>query len=364
MQKSLLATITLEDGTILEGRSFGYPRNTSGELVFYTGMVGYVESLTDPSYKGQILVPTFPMIGNYGVPADELENGISKHYESEKIQASALIVADYSEAYSHWNASRSLGEWLWQEQIPAIEGIDTRALTQHLRDNGSQLCRIEIEGEEPLTEFYNPNIENLVSQVSIKEPVSYGDGELCVALVDCGVKNNIIRHLLQRGVRVVRLPWDYDFNSIDADGVFLSNGPGDPAVCAVTVEHLRTALAGERPIMGICLGNQLLARAAGASTYKMKYGHRSHNQAVIAPDSNRCFITSQNHGYAIDKATLPQEWAELFVNVDDNSNEGIKHRTKPFFSVQFHPEAASGPTDTEYLFDEFVESMRKYKLTK
>lgn len=346
------AKLILEDGTEFEGKSFGYEKSVAGEVVFYTGMTGYPESLTDPSYAGQILVSTFPMIGNYGIPSEEWQDGFSRYFESEKIQASGLIVYDYSFDYSHWNAVMSLSDWLKSYKIPALFGIDTRALTKILRVKGSMLGKIEFTGEP--VEFYDPNRENLVATVSCTEKKVYGNGRHKVILVDCGVKNNIIRCLLKRNTTVIRVPWDYDFSGETYDGVFLSNGPGDPALCEATVENIRKVLKEEKPVMGICLGNQLLARAAGADTYKLKFGHRSHNQPVILTGTDRCFITSQNHGFAVAPETLPQEWEPLFVNVNDNTNEGIRHKTLPFFSTQFHPEAASGPTDTEFLFDDFI----------
>jgi carbamoyl-phosphate synthase small subunit len=351
--------LILEDGTVFTGNSFGSERSIAGEVVFYTAMVGYPESLTDPSYTGQILVSTFPMIGNYGIPDNSKNNNIHQFFESDKIHASGLIIADYSYHYSHWNAVKSLSDWLKEYNVPGICDIDTRALTKILREKGSMLGKIEFD-DDPI-DLYDPNLENLVAVASINEPMVYGESNFKVILVDCGVKNNIIRCLINRGVKVKRVPWDYDYTNEEFDGLFISNGPGDPAMCDVTVNYLSKALNLDKPIMGICLGNQLLARAAGAETYKLKYGHRSHNQPVLLNGTNRCFITSQNHGYAIANETIPSDWEILFTNVNDNTNEGIKHKTKPFFSTQFHPEATSGPVDTEYLFDEFIENIKKYK---
>lgn len=350
--------LVLEDGTEFQGKSFGYEKSVAGEVVFYTAMTGYPESLTDPSYTGQILVSTYPMIGNYGVPKDLAEEGIFQFYESSKIHISGLIISDYSTEYSHWNATKSLGDWLKENNVPGIFDIDTRALTKILREKGSMLGKIVIDEDIELT---NPNTENLVAKVSTSEVKTYGNGDHRVVLVDCGVKYNIIRCLLKRNTTVVRVPWDYDFTQEEYDGVFLSNGPGDPAMCDATVTNIKKAIGQDKPIMGICLGNQLLARAAGAETYKLKYGHRSHNQPVLLKDTNRCFITSQNHGYAINSETLPADWETLFENVNDNTNEGIRHKTKPFFSTQFHPEASSGPVDTEYLFDEFIKNIEESK---
>lgn len=351
--------LILEDGTEFIGKSFGSEKSIAGEVVFYTAMVGYPESLTDPSYTGQILVSTFPMIGNYGVPKDTQTEGIHDFYESGKIHVSGFIISDYSFDYSHWNAMKSLGDWLKENDVPGLYDIDTRTLTKILREKGSMLGKIEFE-DQPV-ELYDPNLENLVAKASITEPIEYGNGEHKVVLVDCGTKNNILRCLLARGAKVKRVPWDYDYTNEEYDGLFISNGPGDPAMCDVTVNYLSKALQKEKPIMGICLGNQLLARAAGADTFKLKYGHRSHNQPVLLNGTNRCFITSQNHGYAIANDTIPEGWEELFINVNDNTNEGIRHKSKPFFSTQFHPEASSGPVDTEFLFDDFMNNIVKSK---
>jgi len=354
------ARLILSDGTVFRGWSFGFDGNTIGEVVFNTAMTGYPESLTDPSYAGQILVTTFPLIGNYGIPETGMgSDGLPLFMESERIHPKALIVADYSENYSHWNAKESLAAWLQREKIPAITGIDTRRLTKVLREHGVMMGRVVIEraamASQETEEDYGS--VNWVEKVSCKEVIRYNEGaDKKIVLVDCGVKANIIRCLIRRGIEVIRVPWDYDFNQLEFDGLFLANGPGDPEQCGKAVEHIRTFLKNKkiRPCMGICLGNQLLARAAGAKTYKLKYGHRSHNQPVQRVGTNECFITSQNHGYAVDDSTLPEDWEPLFVNMNDGSNEGIRHKTNPWFSAQFHPEACSGPTDTEWMFDEFM----------
>lgn len=358
MYKVKQARLTLEDGTVFTGKSFGSEKSVAGEVVFYTAMTGYPESLTDPSYTGQILVSTYPMIGNYGVPFNQQENGIHKYYESHKLHITGLIISDYSFEFSHWNAEKSLSDWLKEYEVPGLFDIDTRALTKILREKGSMLGKIEFDEK---IEFYDPNKNNLVAMASCAGREVYGNGEHKVVLIDCGVKNNIIRCLLNRNATVIRVPWDYDFTKEDYDGVFISNGPGDPAMCAVTVNHIKSIIDQGKPIMGICLGNQLLARAAGAETYKLKYGHRSHNQPVLLEGTNKCYITSQNHGFAVATETLPEGWEPLFTNVNDNTNEGIRHKTKPFFSTQFHPEASSGPTDTEFLFDEFIKNIEESK---
>ncbi|MBI5541306.1 MAG: glutamine-hydrolyzing carbamoyl-phosphate synthase small subunit [Bacteroidia bacterium] len=348
--------LILKDGTKITGKSFGFKGSASGEVVFNTAMTGYPESLTDPSYKGQILVLTYPLIGNYGVPDYKSENGILNFFESEKIHISGLVIADYSWENSHWNSQKSLSEWLIEHKIPGIYGVDTRAITKHLRELGSMQGKIIWNNEE--LDFCDPNSENLAEQVSTKEIIEYGNGKYRIVLVDCGVKFNIIRRLLKRDTTVVRVPWNYDFTNEKYDGLFISNGPGDPKKCEVTIKHIAKAFAKDTPIFGICLGNQLMSLASGGDTYKLKYGHRSHNQPVLQVGTNRCYITSQNHGFATDANTLGEEWQQLFVNVNDNTNEGIIHKTKPFFSTQFHPEASSGPTDTDFLFDKFLDLIK------
>ncbi len=355
------AKLILKNGAEFEGFSFGAGCSVSGEVVFNTGMVGYPEALTDPSYKGQILVMTYPLVGNYGVPGKVLEGGISKNFESEKIQVQALVISGYSSRYSHWNAEKSLGEWLKEEDIPAIYGVDTRALTKVLREKGVMLGKIIIDGgiTGDGANFYDPNTIDIVKEVSIGKPVAYNKGgKKRVVLIDCGVKNNIIRNLIKRNLEVLRVPYDYNFLNEKYDGLLISNGPGDPKMCKKAIEHVRMAMQRDIPIFGICLGNQILGLAAGGDTYKLKYGHRSQNQPCILKGTKRCFITTQNHGFAVNMKTLSSEWEELFVNANDGTNEGIKHKKKPFFSVQFHPESTPGPVDTEYLFDEFERMIR------
>ncbi len=349
--------LILEDGTEYTGKSFGSLRAVSGEVVFNTSMTGYPESLTDPSYKGQILTLTYPLIGNYGVPGSEEKDGMPAFYESYAIHISGLIVSDYSFDYSHWNAKMSLDEWLKKHDIPGIYGIDTRALTKRLREKGTMLGKIICEGKD--VPMYDPGKENLVAQVSTKEVKVYGNGKYKITLIDCGVKYNIIRNLIERDCTVSLVPWDYDFTNDEYDGLFISNGPGDPKMCTATIKYLAKAYEKNKPVYGICLGNQLMALAAGADTYKLKYGHRSHNQPVILKDTDKAYVTSQNHGYAINNNTLPKDWEPLFLNLNDNTNEGIKHKTKPFFSSQFHPEASSGPVDTEFLFDDFLGKVKE-----
>ena len=341
--------IFLEDGTLFEGQSFGAASNAAGEVVFNTGMTGYVESLTDPSYAGQILVCTYPLIGNYGVPD-------KKFFESEKIQVAGLVVAEYSGNYSHHAAEKSLGEWLKESGVPAITGVDTRALTKKLREHGVMLGQLS-NGKAP-KKFTDPNEENLVARVSIRNRKVYGNGPIKIIAVDCGMKENIVRSMTRPETTLIRVPWDYDFTTEEYDGLLLSNGPGDPTMCAATITNIRKAMSEGKPILGICLGNQLLALAAGARTYKLKYGHRSQNQPCLDASTGRCYITSQNHGYAVDAKSLPPDWEEWFTNANDGSNEGIRHKTKPWRSVQFHPEASPGPTDTAWIFDEFLKSLK------
>ena len=346
------ACLVLEDGTSLEGYLFGYPKSVSGEVVFNTGMVGYPEALTDPSYSGQILVLTYPLIGNYGVPRSESEDGLSTTFESSRVQIEGLVVSDYSFRYSHWKASKSLGHWLEEYSVPALYGIDTRKLTKHLRDKGSMMGKIAL-AENPVP-LCDPNVGNLVARVSVRKPICYAKGTARVVLVDCGCKNGIVRSLLARGVTVLRVPWNYNFLGEDFDGVVISNGPGDPKMCWETIKYLKQVMETDCPMFGICLGNQLLALAAGADTYKLKFGHRSHNQPCVEVGTRRCYITSQNHGYAVRNDTLPSGWKPWFVNANDGTNEGIRHTSRPFMSVQFHPEATPGPDDTGHLFDQFV----------
>lgn len=356
MKLNKIATLLLEDGSKFVGCSFGVSENVSGEIVFNTSMTGYPESLTDPSYSGQLLVLTYPLVGNYGVPIrDILSSGISRSLESDRIHTVALIVSDYSEGISHWNASTTLSNWLVEEGIVGISGVDTRAITKLLRNKGSMKAKILFDRGEDV-DFVDINAINQVAMVSCKEIITYneGVGRKRVVLVDCGVKHNIIRNLISRNLCVIRIPFDYNFTELDFDGLFISNGPGDPDMCGVTVDNIRATINQNKPICGICMGNQLLAKAGGAKIYKLKYGHRSHNQPVRMIGTNNCYITSQNHGFAVDVATLGTDWEALFINMNDGTNEGICHKSRPFFSAQFHPEASSGPLDTEFIFDKFT----------
>ena len=353
-------TLVLEDGTKFHGKSFGYDAPVAGEVVFNTAMMGYPESLTDPSYAGQLMTLTYPLVGNYGVPPFSVESdGIATFMESDRIYASAIIVAEYSEQYSHWNAVESLADWLKREHVPGITGIDTRQLTKVLREHGVMMGKIIFDDEPdniPEAEYEGVN---WVDRVSCKDIIRYNEGVgKKVILVDCGVKNNIIRCLVNRGVEVIRVPWNYDYTTMEFDGLFLGNGPGDPDMCEDAVNIIRKQMSQSRkPICGICMGNQLRAKAGGATIYKLKYGHRSHNQPVREVGTNRCYVTSQNHGYAVDAKTLGNDWRELFINMNDGSNEGVCHKENPWFTSQFHPEACSGPVDTEFMFDRFIKTL-------
>ncbi|KAH8594453.1 hypothetical protein B0O99DRAFT_624991 [Bisporella sp. PMI_857] len=381
-----LMTLELQDGTTYQGYSFGAEKKSiAGELVFQTGMVGYPESITDPSYRGQILVITFPLVGNYGVPDRKAKDefGLPEHFESSQIHIAGLIVASYAgEDYSHFLATSSLGTWLKEEGVPAIYGVDTRELTKRIRNKGSMLGRMLAKKsltngytKDSITEVFetiewaNPNTQNLVADISIREPklfkpnpstaLKHGSGRpIRILCLDVGLKYNQLRCFLKRGVELLVCPWDYDFPDLagtDYDGLFISNGPGDPALMGKTVKHIAKAMEQSRtPIFGICLGHQLLARAAGANTRKMKFGNRGHNIPCTNMLTGKCHITSQNHGFEVDASSLPSGWTELFINANDGSNEGIRHVSKPYFSVQFHPESTPGPRDTEFLFDVFI----------
>lgn len=353
-------TLVLQDGTKFHGKSFGYDAPVAGEVVFNTAMMGYPESLTDPSYAGQLVTLTFPLVGNYGVPPFTFTaDGLPTFMESDHIHASAVIVSDYSEQYSHWNAHESLADWLKREHVPGITGIDTRELTKVLREHGVMMGQIIFDDEPNNIPQAQYEGVNFVDRVSCKDIIKYNEGAgKRVVLVDCGVKANIIRNLIERGLEVVRVPWNYDYTGMEFDGLFLGNGPGDPDMCQEAVDILRQQMNKSRkPICGICMGNQLMAKAGGANIYKLKYGHRSHNQPVRMVGTDKCYVTSQNHGYAVDASTLDKDWSELFVNMNDGSNEGVRHNTNPWFTSQFHPEACSGPVDTLFMFDLFVEKL-------
>jgi carbamoyl-phosphate synthase small subunit len=357
-------------------------------VVFTTGMTGYPQSLTDPSFRGQILVSTYPLAGNYGVPVKPRtaepfldDQGIPLHFESPQVQAAAFVVSETCDEPSHFASGASLSEWLEKNNVPGIYGIDTRALTCRLRESGVMMGKILVEGSREVT-IDSGRIPNPVADVSppairrflppdaaamdAAEAGNAAAGErLRIALVDCGAKANIYRCLLGRGVELIRLPWDHDLTGVEYDGLFLSNGPGDPKDCGRTIAMVRKAFSRGKPIFGICLGNQIMALAAGADTYKLPYGHRGQNQPCVELDRDgrggRCYITSQNHGFAVRSETLPKDWAPWFVNANDGTIEGIRSRDQPFSAVQFHPEGCPGPRDTEFLLDRFLEEVETAK---
>ncbi|MEJ2544409.1 MAG: glutamine-hydrolyzing carbamoyl-phosphate synthase small subunit [Calditrichaceae bacterium] len=353
-QKS--AKLILEDNLVFEGTSFGFPQSRAGEVVFNTGMVGYPEALTDPSYKGQILTFTFPLIGNYGIPSGKQAADWNRYFESMSGMVSGLIVSDYSDDHHHWNADTSLANWLYNQKIPAITGIDTRALTRHIRESGVMLGKIVIDDKD--VELYDPNIENLVEQVSISEPTIIGEGKKRILLIDCGCKHSIIKELSKRDVEILRVPWNYPIRDEKFDGLLISSGPGDPKMCKETTAEVQWAIEQDKPTLGICLGHQLMALAVGGDTYKMSYGHRSQNQPVISNSGQKSYITSQNHGFAVDVKSLPKGWSALFKNLNDDTCEGLIHISGKFMSSQFHPEASPGPVDTSFLFDQFMEIVK------
>ncbi len=365
------ARLVLEDGSELRGQPFGASEAIAGEVVFTTGMVGYPEALTDPSYRGQILVCTYPLVGNYGVPGDELDDlGLPRYFESERIQAAGLVITDLCKQPSHHSSTRTLDEWLHGQGIPGLAGVDTRALTKLLRDKGSMLGKLIAGPGEPT--FVDPNARNLAVEVCCTEPQDYRVDETgpTVVLIDCGVKANIIRSLLRRGINVRRVPHDHYFLNDTFDGIVISNGPGDPQTLTTTVNHIKHALALSVPIFGICMGIQVLSLAIGASTYKLKFGHRSHNQPcrdLLGDESGtigtRCYLTSQNHGYAVRRDSLPDDWQVWFENANDQTVAGIRHHSRPLSAVQFHPEATPGPNDTNWLFDRFETQLREGRET-
>ncbi|XP_069472013.1 carbamoyl-phosphate synthase [ammonia], mitochondrial [Ambystoma mexicanum] len=360
------ANLVLEDGTKIKGYSFGHPTSVAGEVVFNTGLAGYTEAITDPSYRGQILTLTNPIIGNGGGPDTKAvdEIGLRMFMESERIQVSGLLVLDYSNEYSHWRAAKSLAEWLHEEKVPALYGIDTRMLAKTIRDKGTVLGKIEFEGAP--VEFVDPNKRNLIAEVSTKDIKVYGKGNpVKLVAVDCGVKHNIIRQLVKRGAEVNLVPWNHDFSKMEYDGLFLTNGPGNPELAGTLVQNLKKVFNSDRkePVFGVCMGNEIAALAAGAKTYRLPMANRGQNQPVLNKMNGQAFITAQNHAYGVDANSLPAGWKPLFVNANDQTNEGIMHETKPIFAVQFNPEGNPGPTDTEFLFDVFMSMIKKGKGT-
>lgn len=372
-QKRRQAKLVLEDGAEFSGWSFGKARSQAGEVVFTTGMTGYPQSLTDPSFRGQILAATYPLMGNYGVALDKNGepffdgNGIPRHFESPRIQAAGFVVAEVCEQPSHFSSGTALSPWLEKNGVPGIYGVDTRALAKRLREHGVMMGKILVEGSREVTFDSglqeHPAAEASPEASSVLLPGGEADGT--VVLVDCGAKANIIRCLLERKVKVIRVPWNHDLGGMEFDGIFLSNGPGDPKACGKTIASVRRAFGLGKPMFGICLGNQIMALAAGADTYKLPYGHRGQNQPCTELEKNgksgRCYITSQNHGYAVRGETLPPGWEPWFVNGNDGTVEGVRAVKEPFCAVQFHPEGCPGPRDTEFLIDRFIDQVRRTK---
>ncbi len=343
--------LILKSGEVIQGRSFGAPISASGEVVFATGMVGYPEALTDPSFRGQILVLTSPMIGNYGVPH-------KKYWESNKIQVAGLVVCNYIDTPSHHTSKETLGKWLKRFNIPALEIKDTRGLTQKLCSDGVLLgkiiCGLPAQAGKNKVTFDDPNARNLVAEISTKKIRMEGQGKKTIVVIDCGIKKNIVRQLVQRGFKVAVVPYDTDVTKLlfPMDAVVISNGPGDPTKVHATILNVKKIMAKKIPILGICLGNQILALACGGTTYKLPFGHRSQNQPCVLSGTNKCYLTTQNHGFAVKK--IPKDFREWFYNANDNTNEGIIHKSLPFMSVQFHPESSPGPLDTDWIFDYFL----------
>jgi len=371
-QHSRHARLVLEDGSEYSGYSFGKARSQAGEVIFYTGMGGYPQTLTDPGFRGQILVSTYPLMGNGGVPVKprtgELssdDQGIPLYFESPSVQVSGLVVSEACEEPSHYSSGSTLSAWLDKNNVPGIYGIDTRALTIRLRENGTMQGKIIVEGSRDLT-MDSGVIPNPVAEVSMPEIKLYksspAQGEnpkegapIKIALIDCGVKAGILRSLLSRNVELIRLPWNHDLKQVEYDGILLSSGPGDPRACGKTIATIRRAFDQKKPIFGTGLGCEIMALAAGADTYKLPWGHRGQNQPCVETGTSRCYITSQNHGYAIRAESLPKSWEPWFVNANDNTIEGIRSTQYPFQAVQFNPEGCPGPRDTEFLLDVFIE---------
>ncbi len=348
-----VAVLSLEDGTKFKGFSFGADTQARGEVVFNTSMIGYPELLSDPGLRGQILVLTYPLTGNYGVPPRDEEEGLLLNFESDEMQISGLVVTDYSEEYSHWNVAESLADWLKESGVPAICGIDTRALAKHLREKGELRGEITIEGAPT-----KPESADRIADVSIKEPRTYGEGDITIALLDTGVRNNVIRSLVRRGVKVLRLPWNADLTSAEWDGLVLVDAPDDPSPAR---DNVAGALGKGKPVLGVCGGDKLLALAAGGGIEKLGHSHRGANQPVLEVGTDRAMITTQNHSWAVDADTLPKGWKVWYTNLNDGSVEGIKHNSKPFCAVAWHPEATNRPEEADKIYDDFVDTVRKHK---
>ncbi len=354
------AYLYLADGDVIEGESFGYEGEADGEVVFSTGMTGYTESLTDPSFAGQILVFTYPLIGNYGVPKVVMQDShLVVNFESERIWTRGVIVCNEAAEPSHYQSQQTFSAWLKKFKVPAISGVDTRALTHKIREKGVLQGKISMRKIAP--KWKPLDLTKVVSEASLNQVVQYSPEKSLssgktIALIDCGVKHGIIREMLNNGYKIIRIPWD--MNPLDLkekiDGVLVSNGPGDPKDCEITIQHIREVLNAKLPFLGICLGHQLLALAIGANTYKLPYGHRGLNQPCQDVLTKKAYLTSQNHGYAVDRATIPSGFEEWFINLNDQTSEGLRSKTKNIASVQFHPEGQPGPFDTNWIFKKLM----------
>ncbi|MFQ5941411.1 MAG: glutamine-hydrolyzing carbamoyl-phosphate synthase small subunit [Nitrososphaerales archaeon] len=368
----------LEDRSVFKGIGFGFPGKIVGEVVFNTGMVGYSEALTDPSYRGQILCLTYPLVGNYGVPSYNIKDdlGMPKYFEAEHIQPKGLAIHELSPLASHWAMERTLDQWLYDERIQGIHGIDTRELTKHIRVKGVMMGAMEVSKNEISDESLLKELKDseryddihFVNEISTKSPQVYGESSECVVLIDTGTKYSIIRNIMRTGYKVVRLPYTANIEQVmsyEPKGVVLSNGPGDPKYCTETINLSRSLLEQKIPTLGICLGNQILALASGADTYKLKYGHRGQNKPCVDMRNGTTYVTSQNHGYCISPHSLEETGFKLwFKNADDDTVEGIMNKEKPAIAVQFHPEASPGPYDCMFVFDMLHKMIRGEKIAK
>lgn len=367
------ALLLLEDGSIFFGKGFGYEADSIGEVVFNTGMVGYPESMSDPSYAGQILTFTYPLIGNYGVPPYSLRDrfGLPRYFESDSIKVKGVVVQEACDAPSHWASRRTLSKWMESEGIPGIEGVDTRALVTRLRESGVMMGILANGREasdkerlaERLVDAESYSTRNFVKEVTVRDPIVHGDSQERVVILDCGTKYGIVRNLLMRGFQVIRLPYDSSFATVmkhDPAGVVVCNGPGDPQILVESARTVASLIESEVPVLGVCLGEQVVGMSQGAETYKLKYGHRGQNKPCLDLATGRGYVTSQNHGYALSEGSLKRtELRPWFINADDMTVEGIVHATRPCLAVQFHPEASPGPYDTSFVFDRFAGMARE-----
>lgn len=351
-----LTYLHLENGDTIEGVGFGYDGSSEGEVVFSTGMTGYPQSLTDPSFAGQILVFTYPLIGNFGVPNVVYQDAhLVSNFESERVWTRGVVVSSRIDTPSHYQMNESLSNWLYEQKVPGIAHVDTRALTQTIREKG---CMRGVITREKTYVFKEQSREHLVSLVSCPDVLHYVPEHPIgkkILLIDCGVKHGIMRALLKEGYELIRIPWNMNPEGYlkMVDGVFCSNGPGDPKDCGVTIDNIKKVIDSHIPFIGVCLGHQLVALASGADTYKLPYGHRGLNQPCMDVLTQKAYVTSQNHGYAVERSTIPKGFAEWFVNLNDGTNEGLYSKDHTVWSTQFHPEGNPGPFDTAWIFSLF-----------